>query len=188
MAQTSIKQDTQMAIVNIWYPKVRDTKGIKTHSGNFNSIEQIADRFFTNVGHASLTLDGCEPNNYLSWWPNEGHTSYWTPTYEQDLTLERGPPTFRVNLDCLNEENISSWWNRVKLDAIPIPYRARWFPADTKWTLSNNNCSHMVLMAMELGGAEKFASMFRWNAEMVTPPQLHAYALRVKASAALKKV
>lgn len=177
-----------MAIVNVWYPNLKSRRDVKHDGIDKSDAQRAAYSFVDNVGHASLTLDRTTPQSYLSWWPNKDHTAFSTPTYVQDIQLERGPPSFTVLLDCLDEDSIRMWWDRVKLDGRAFPYRGEFFPADHKWTLDRNNCSHMVWLALKVGGAEKHAELIRWGADIVTPPQIHAYALRLKAVAAVSKL
>lgn len=175
-----------MATVNVWYPKVKRRDQIKRDGWNTSSLPATAYSLVRNVGHASLTLE--QENRYVSWWPNADHTSFATPDYAFDLHEEEGPPNATVRLDGLDEAAIAMWWDRVKIDGHPIPFRADFFPADNKWTLDRNNCSHMVLLALEVGGAEQHAKMLRWGAELVTPAQIHAYAMRLKLAMGMSKL
>lgn len=172
-----------MAIVNVWYPKIRNPKdAIKSERPGNDPY-----RYVDNVGHASLTLTNASSPTYISWWPDTTHTSYSTPSFAEDVTEEGGLPT-TVKLDCLDEESIMHWWNRIKIDGRAIPFKASLFPEDDKWTLDRNNCSHMVWMAMKAGGAEKYATLIKWGAKIVTPPQIHLYAERVSMAARVKKI
>lgn len=171
-----------MAFVNVWYPTLRKTRDIKENPSGGGGVYSVVD----NVGHASLTLERASTPSYVSWWPNVDHTSYGTPTYSEDIYKEGGQPSVSIKLDCLDEDSIMHWWNRVKFDGSAFPYDAEYFPTDNKWTLDRTNCSHMVWMALKIGGSEKYATLVRWGMEIVTPPQIHLYAERVRISAALK--
>ena len=111
-----------------------------------------------------------------------------TPSYKEDIKLEGSTPSVRVKLSCLDEDSILNWWTRVKYDGKAFPYKLSLFPSDDKWTLDRTNCSHMVWMALKAGGAEDYATLARWGAELVTPPQIHIYAKRISASASLKSL
>ncbi|KAG1713831.1 hypothetical protein GQR58_002308 [Nymphon striatum] len=172
-----------MAIVNVWYPKLRSPQGMAKSGRPANDVYRYVD----NVGHASLTLTKSSSPSYISWWPNRDHTSYQTPSYSEDVTAEGGLPT-TTNLDCLDEDAIMHWWDRIRVDGRAFPYKASLFPAEDKWTLERTNCSHMVWMALKAGGAEDFAKLITWGQEIVTPPQIHLYAQRISMAAGLKKL
>lgn len=176
-----------MATVNVWYPTIKDPAAIIRDRVDKSNANTMAYSFVENVGHASLTLDNTHPSDYVSWWPDKKHKSFSTPTFAQDVKLEGGPPSATVKLDFLNDDLIRMWWKRVKLDGRAFPYRLEFLPQDDKWTLDRNNCSHMVWLALKVGGAEKYGALVTWGATLVTPPQIHAYVLRIKLAAAVGK-
>jgi hypothetical protein len=168
-----------MAIVNVWYPKIKSKADVKTDGIDVSSANNAAYSLLDNVGHASLTLNADGRNDYLSWWPDKTHTSFATPSFTQDVAAEKCQPTFQTELNCLDEVAISNWWRRVKFDGRAVPYKLQYFPADTKWTLERNNCSHMVALAMVVGGANEVSPRISFGTEMVTPPQIHVWATRL---------
>ena len=167
-----------MAIVNVWYPKLRSAKDVYNDPKGGGGVYTLVD----NVGHASLTLNKSKKKSYVSWWPDKTHTSFATPSYNEDIKLEGDKPSTRTEIDFLDEDIIAAWWDRVRIDGRAYPWKTDFLPADNKWTLERNNCSHLVWLALKVGGAEKHASLMRWGAELVTPPQIHIYAERLKAS------
>ena len=174
-----------MAQVKVWYPKLKGARNIKNDGVDKESIEGLAYSFVDNVGHASLLLDGLATPVYVSWWPDESHQSFATPSLSEDRQEEGGKATISVKLDCLDEESIKHWWARIKYDGRAIPYRLEFFPADTKWTLDRNNCSHIVALAMKIGGAERYVPAPTFGSDMMTPMQIHAWAKAIRGVSAL---
>lgn len=168
-----------MAIVNVWYPKILSKEQIRSDGGVDKSSTKGFVGSVLNIGHASLELDQGKGRDYLSWWPNQSHSGYFTPDFGWDIRKEGRIPSVRVRLNCLDEVSIQSWWRRVKLDGGAIPYKADYHPADVKWTLDRNNCSHMVWLALKVGGSEQFAEMLRFGMQLITPQQIHLYATRL---------
>jgi hypothetical protein len=63
----------------------------------------------------------------MSWWPwgkkeNLHSTGHFTPPFRKDVEWEMGNPSAIVSLDCLDEEDIASWWQRVKVSGVAIPF------------------------------------------------------------------
>jgi hypothetical protein len=168
-----------MAILTVWYPKAKSGSDMISDGVDTSNPETAVYSLISNVGHASLTLDRTFPHGYISWWPGK-NTPFATPSYEDDVKLEDCPPTVSVRLDCLNEKYIFNWWSYIKNGNIPSPYHPAYHPVDFTWNLDRNNCSHMVWLALKVGGAERYASLYKAG-EMVSPPQIHAYALRINA-------
>jgi len=165
-----------MAQVKVWYPKVRAFSDMgKTQPGE-NPIYSVIE----NVGHASLLLDGLANPTYVSWWPDQTHTSFSTPSLVEDRMLEGGLASQSVQLNCLDENSIMHWWNRIKLDGRATPYRAEFYPKDDKWTLDDNNCSHMVAMAMDIGGASRYCPKPTFGTGIMTPFQVLGWARAIQ--------
>lgn len=174
-----------MAQLFVWYPRLKSAGSKARDTLEKQSQPHPIYHFVDNVGHASILLDRTYPNAYISWWPNKDRTAFSTPTPEQDVKLEGGPPSFCVSLNCLDETAMRNWWNRLKLDGAPIPYRAVHWPELPRWTLNRSNCSHIVALAMVIGGAESFAKRISFGAKTITPPQLHFWAQRIKLASSV---
>ena len=142
-----------------------------------------------NVGHASLLLDR-GASGYISWWPDNesagpkepASPSFSRMTYQDDLELEGGNPDRILSIDCLNEIQIQSWWERVSYDGQAIPYRRQFWPETDHYHLFKTNCANIVALAMRAGGAESFVSM-PMSVFVVTPSDVFDWASRVKQAA-----
>ncbi len=146
----------------------------------------------SNWGHASLEIR----NYYISWWPSQPHYNQSIVSsniYEAHPILYRNfyddmagegasvgdgsplSPDHIVIINCLNEDAIIEWWQRFGIvDGYSGPPQA--------WETTKMNCSTVVHKALQIGGGDKFASLWSsWNF-VWTPNDVYQYALSIKES------
>jgi hypothetical protein len=136
------------------------------------------------IGHAALLLDRVTPSVYISWWPSGTKkkllqtAGHFTPTFESDVKEEYGNPHAIVSLKCLREDLIANWWQQVKLRGAAIPFAPNLQPYSNNYDFLGNNCSTIVLKALEVGCGVK--KVFK----MATPQEvlLQAGILRARES------
>ena len=181
---TVADQEDRMAQVFVWRPKLKfpNMQAPTTAEKALSAIQ--------NVGHASLLCDRAQSLAYVSYWPSEpvggakadaSSPSFKTPSYAQDVAAEGGAPDFSIDLESLDDDNISQWWRKIFRDrGAPTPYALEYLPKDDQYNLWRTNCSAIVAFAMKIGGAEKFCPIP--NFDTITPSHIEIWARAIAVS------
>ena len=150
-----------------------------------NVIVWYPDMSELNVGHASLLLDRLARPVYISYWPESSvgikessSKTFITPTYAEDVRAENANPTYIISINCLDEDAISHWWNKLDKRQSLIPYSPNLIPNSENYDLYRNNCSTIVALAMKVGGADRVVPFPEFN--LLTPIHIHTWASLIK--------
>jgi hypothetical protein len=122
------------------------------------------------IGHASMHAD----STYISWWPNsEAYRRYGNSkpipgvantfvTDLQDKALGEGkkPDYTSAPISGLDTKAIREWWMKFKIQK------------SSTWSMDNQNCSWVVMIALKVGGADRdwvFSQFFSRLSYPVSP-------------------
>jgi RHS repeat-associated protein len=127
-------------------------------------------------GHASITLDD---GTHISWWPAvEGrdrnkfiNNIYSAPandnqTMGDDIFMEGRDPDYTKNIIGLDEQSISSWWEKFK--------------GSNQWKTLSQNCSTTVAEALKAGGADNIAPWWPSHNIIWTPGRVMNFSDSIK--------
>jgi len=150
-----------MTTVYVWLPNTRKSLGhasMKIAGKLRNVVPGGSGKIFENEG------DQYYSETYISWWPagNLLGGDGVVHTYEEDISnaYEARDPEFRVDVQTLDEEAMTTFWFRFKYK-LPKP----------DWHVFKN-CATLVAHTLRAGGGPFYLG----NNVTWTPAQVKAYA------------
>ena len=181
-----------MARVMIWRPKMKLPDSKRAPRSTTDAAAK-AESMIENVGHAALLCDQTSSSSYISFWPDRqvslgepSSPSFATPSYRSDVEAEGGGPDVSIDLSCLEDSLIDSWWVGLTHNkGYPGPYALEYLPESDYYDLWRTNCSSIVALAMKIGGAEKFVPIPK--IDTVTPMHIEGWARTIAVAAGLSQ-